>query len=127
MTIEKYIKQEKDLLENDLTKFLEGAVDCLSMKNFDKLIQMLRDANIDNVELALDPILVDSIKFYVRYIFDNEGKLQLPIDEFVEKVLMPLKTHLSKTHEELVNWIENNADKIGVKIHLTDTDTFISR
>ena len=127
MTTKQYIEQEIDLLDNNITTFIEGAIDCLSIKNFDELIHMLRNAGIDNVDTALDSVLYDSIEFYVRYIFDNEGKTSMSIDEFVEKVMIPQKTHLSKTHDELVDWIVNNTDKLSLKLHLTYEGIYISR
>lgn len=127
MTIKKYIKEAQDLLENNLTDFLDGANNALTIKKFDELVAMLRQANIPNIDGALDPLLADSLEFYVRYIFDNEEVEDMLLDEFVEKVLMPMSTHLSKTHKELVDWIEKNSNKIKAVTYTSPNGTFITK
>lgn len=127
MTIENYIKQEQELLENNLTSFLDGANNLLTIKQFDELVLMLRRADIPNIDEALDVLLADSLEFYVRYILSMEDKTDMLLDEFVEKLLIPMSTHLSKTHEELVDWIQKNSDEIGAVTYTSPNGTFITK
>lgn len=127
MTIETYIKQSEDLLNDNLTDFLDGATVALNTRNFDKLVSMLRTANIPNIDEALDPLLEDSLEFYVRYIFDSEDKDKMHIDEYIEKLCMPFETHLSKNHNELVDWITRNSNKIHVNLDVTSDGIYMTK
>ena len=127
MTIETYIKQAQDLLEDNLTDFLYGANNALTIKQFDELVSMLKQADIPNIDETLDLLLADSLEFYVRYIFDSEEVEDMLLDEFVGRVLMPMSTHLSKTRKELVDWIKKNSNKIKAVTYTSPNGTFITK
>ncbi len=95
-----YIANNKQLLNEDLSKFLYKAVSKLKITLFENLIELLRGSNID-IEPVLDQILINKLNFVFSFFVDGQSLVELVEELFDEGNT----TFIGKTQNQIVDFI----------------------
>ena len=106
-----FIEKNQELLDVDLKGFIARSRWILTGKDFEALISVLREANID-IESILDTLLVNHLQFVFSTV--NPGTSLM---EFVSYDLITMHgdrvTYYGKTSTQLANFILENQSKFS--------------